>query len=209
MEAAIQAQLDKLEKTIRRACLATILGLLVTPARSESNAWSAPYEQAGIAVEVSHAVDGVVARDLAYREAIRRAWLRLKLALAQPLARASDREIEDMVASIIIEEERVLPNGYRGRLTVRFDPQRVEAIAGLLPPEPDLPAADNAALEPEQGMNKDVPGMGIAEGSGDMPHNVMQVPTAPILNLEQDAVGRRGPARTAPNPDYTPFRFRW
>jgi hypothetical protein len=46
---------------------------------------------------------------------------------------ASDRELLDMVASVIVGEEQTGPHSYRGRLTVRFDPRRVFEISGLAP----------------------------------------------------------------------------
>lgn len=173
----------------RRALPGLLLGLLASAARSQPAAWPLPYEQSGIAVEVAGAADGVIARDQAYGQALRQAWLLLKLALAQPLARASDRQIGDMVAAILVEQEHVSPHGYRGRLTVRFDPHKVAAVAGIAPPAPEEPPAETEAV-PQWEARPD-----IAD------------PAMPPLTEN----GGEAAAPTAPGPQHggAPFWFRW
>ncbi|MBK1659623.1 hypothetical protein [Paracraurococcus ruber] len=114
--------------------LAAWVALPPRAGRAQPAGWPPPYEQRGIAVE-ARAADGVQARDRAWRDARRQGWARLRTALAEPAARATDAEITEMLAAVIIEAEHVAPRAYRGRLTLRFDPERVEAIAGLLPPD--------------------------------------------------------------------------
>ncbi|MDO9713303.1 hypothetical protein [Paracraurococcus lichenis] len=123
----------------RALVLAAGFGVRLAAARAQPAGWPAPFEQRGIEVEVRDAANGVVARDRAYREARRRAWLRLRAALQEPEAPATEAEILAMVASIIVEQEHVAPRAYRGRLTIRFDPDRVAAIVGLYPPDEEEP----------------------------------------------------------------------
>ena len=123
---------------IATALIATVLLLLAggTVARAQSDdpalgstARVAPlvsYSQRGIPAEAS-AENGVIARDRAHAAARRIAWDRLAGGLGITRA-ASDAQIEAMVASIVIEEERILAQRYAGRLTVNFNPSRVRAF---------------------------------------------------------------------------------
>lgn len=170
------------------------LGLLATTARAQPAAWPKPYELVGIAVEVADATNGVVARDQAYRDALRRAWLLLKIALEQPLVRATDKEISDMVAAILVEQERVWPHGYSGRLTVRFDPQQVAAVAGIAQPEPETPPEDEGAPQWQDNPGAAMPDMPPMLSPAE---NDAQVPSPAM------------PGQPMPRGGQAPFWFRW
>lgn len=86
------------------------------------------------------AADAVQARERALANGRRAAWQALAGASAPAL---SDGQIDDLVASIIIEEERVSPTRYSGRITVNFVPDRVRA---LLAGRPAAPGAAPAPL---------------------------------------------------------------
>jgi hypothetical protein len=84
--------------------------------------------QRGIPAEAT-AENGVIARERAHASARRIAWDRLagQIGITR---QASDSQIDDMVASIVIEEERITPTRYSGRITVNFNPSRVRAFGG-------------------------------------------------------------------------------
>ena len=76
--------------------------------------------QTGIPVEAT-AADAVQARDLALAAGRRAALNRLAAAVGTTPPSVSDRQIDAMVASIQIEEERVTSTRYIGRITVVFN----------------------------------------------------------------------------------------
>ncbi|NMJ40383.1 hypothetical protein GWK16_03965 [Roseomonas sp. JC162] len=86
------------------------------------------YVQRGVPAEAT-AENGVIARERAFVAGRRAAWDRIASA-AGVTRQLSDAQIESMVASIIIEEERTSPTRYAGRITVNFVPSRVRAITG-------------------------------------------------------------------------------
>jgi hypothetical protein len=90
-----------------------------------------PYVQRGVPAEAT-AADGVVARERALAAGRRAAWERLAAEIGAP-RNLSDAQIEGLVDSIIIEEERTTPTRYSGRLTVNFNPGRVRAQTGAGP----------------------------------------------------------------------------
>jgi hypothetical protein len=112
---------------------ALLLGLLAAmPPAGPSRAQEAPaavsYSQRGVPAEAT-AENGVIARERAFTAGRRAAWERI--ATAAGVTRSlSDSQIESMVTSIIIEEERTSPTRYTGRITVNFNPGRVRAITG-------------------------------------------------------------------------------
>jgi hypothetical protein len=59
----------------------------------------------------------------------------------------SDAQIEAMVASIIIEEERTSPTRYAGRITVNFNPSLARATLGTAAPA-DGDGASGATARP-------------------------------------------------------------
>ena len=86
------------------------------------------FTQRGVPAEAT-AENGVVARERALANGRRAAWERI--ASAAGVTRSlSDAQIEAMVTSIIIEEERTSPTRYTGRITVNFNPGRARAYTG-------------------------------------------------------------------------------
>jgi hypothetical protein len=112
------------------AILATVMLALAAPAapRAQEAAASVSYTQRGVPAEAT-AENGVIARERAFTAGRRAAWERI--ASAAGVTRSlSDSQIEAMVTSIIIEEERTSPTRYTGRITVNFNPGRVRAVTG-------------------------------------------------------------------------------
>ncbi|MFC7610285.1 hypothetical protein [Teichococcus aestuarii] len=87
-----------------------------------------PYVQRGVPAEAT-AENAVIARTRALAAAQRAAYDRMagELGLTRGL---SDSQIDSLVSSIIVEEERTTRTGYSGRLTVNFNQSRVAARAG-------------------------------------------------------------------------------
>lgn len=86
------------------------------------------FTQRGVPAEAT-AENGVVARERALANGRRAAWERI--ASAAGVTRSlSDAQIESMVSSIIIEEERTSPTRYAGRITVNFNPSRARSYTG-------------------------------------------------------------------------------
>lgn len=114
--------------------IATALLAAAAPAsvRAQDSAPPAPaaisFVQRGVPAEAT-AENGVIARERALAAGRRAAWDRIASA-AGVTRNLSDGQIESMVASIIIEEERTSPTRYAGRITVNFVPSRVRAITG-------------------------------------------------------------------------------
>ena len=84
------------------------------------------FTQRGVPAEAT-AENGVVARERALANGRRAAWERIAPGSGRSL---SDAQIESMVSSIIIEEERTSPTRYTGRITVNFNPGRARAHLG-------------------------------------------------------------------------------
>ncbi len=86
--------------------------------------------QRGVQAEAT-AENAVLARDRAHASARRIAWQRL---LEQTGATGGptppDSQLENMVAALIVEEERTTPTRYSGRLTVQFNPGLVASSTG-------------------------------------------------------------------------------
>lgn len=113
--------------TIRHVMAATVLVLLFcAPLAAQDN----PLVQRGVPAEAT-AENAVLARDRAHASARRIAWQRL---LEQTGATGSptppDSQLENMVAALIVEEERTTPTRYSGRLTVQFNPGLVASTTG-------------------------------------------------------------------------------
>jgi len=120
------------------ATMALLLAWPGTAARAQDDAAleapSAPtpppvsYTQRGVPAEAS-AENGVIAREQGLAAGRRAAWNRLAAGLG--ITRSpSDAQIESMVSSMVIEEERTFPTRYAGRITVNFNPSRVRAFGG-------------------------------------------------------------------------------
>ncbi|WP_270938043.1 hypothetical protein [Falsiroseomonas oryzae] len=91
--------------------------VLSPPALAQSDN---PLVQRNVPAEAT-AENAVVARDRALAAGQRIAYERMAEALGLPRT-ASDSQIESMVASLVIESERVTQRGYSARITVNFNP---------------------------------------------------------------------------------------
>ncbi|MBX9698971.1 MAG: hypothetical protein K2X74_06025, partial [Acetobacteraceae bacterium] len=122
--------------TLRRMLAVAALALLLGDAAAAQESLSSgdPYVQRGVPAEAT-AENGVLARERALAAGRRTAWARLatELGMASPPA-VSDSQLESMVASIVIEQERVTPTRYAGRITVTFNPGRTRGMLGSRAP---------------------------------------------------------------------------
>jgi hypothetical protein len=111
------------------------------PPATEPAVVSDPLIQRGVPAEAS-AENAVVARERALAAGQRTAYERMAPLMGLPLT-ASDQRIEQLVSSIVIEQERVSPTRYAARITVNFNGSRVRAAAapgGAGRPAPGTPA---------------------------------------------------------------------
>jgi hypothetical protein len=142
--------------------LALAAALPVSAPRAQEEPAAVSYVQRGVPAEAT-AENGVVARERALASGRRAAWERI--ASAAGVTRSlTDAQIEAMVASIIIEEERTSPTRYSGRITVNFVPGRVRAVTG-----------GALAADPGRGGGEDTP-------------TRPPPPTAPIVSVEAVAL---------------------
>jgi len=125
------------------AALGCVIGLPIA-ARAEGEEPSAPASetpliQRDIPAEAT-AENAVVARDRALVAGQRIAYERMAASLGLP-ADASDRDIQALVSSLVIESERITPRGYTARITVNFNPPggATAPLAAQVPPP--LPGA--------------------------------------------------------------------
>ncbi|MFC3126619.1 hypothetical protein ACFOD4_16260 [Pseudoroseomonas globiformis] len=84
--------------------------------------------QRGVPAEAT-AENAVIARTRAIASAQRIAYERMASEMGLPRG-LSDSQIDNMVSSIIVEEERTSRTGYNGRLTVNFNPNRLPGAGG-------------------------------------------------------------------------------
>ncbi|WP_159998697.1 hypothetical protein [Roseomonas sp. 18066] len=91
-------------------------------ASSVAEAPADAYTQRGVPAAAT-AENAVIARTRAIAQAQRTAYERMAESLGLPRG-LSDSQIDSMVSSIIVEEERSTRSGYSGRLTVNFNPGR-------------------------------------------------------------------------------------
>lgn len=116
------------------ALLALLLALLPVAAQEMApNSSGNPYAQSGIPAEAT-AENGVLARERAFAAGRRAAWNRLASELGISPPAISDSQLESMVTSIVIEQERVSPTRYSGRITVNFNPGRARGVLGSRAP---------------------------------------------------------------------------
>lgn len=117
--------------TTRHLMAAGLMALLFClPAVAQDN----PLVQRGIPAEAT-AENAVTARDRAHASARRIAFQRMMEALGGPAGSTpSDSQLENMVAAMIVEEERTTPTRYAGRLTVQFSAARVTSATGRAVP---------------------------------------------------------------------------
>lgn len=120
---------------------AQLLAPPVPAAPAEAPAGTINLTQRGIPAEAS-AENGVLARERALAAGRRAAWERLATEAGTTAPNLSDAQIEAMVSSIVIEQERTSPTRYTGRITVNFNGNRVRtALAGRVPGLPPVAAA--------------------------------------------------------------------
>jgi hypothetical protein len=95
---------------------ALLLGLVLLA--GQPRAQDNPLVQRDVPAEAT-AENAVVARDRALASGQRLAYERMAAQLGMPRS-LSDRDIEALVASLVIESERITARGYVGRITVNF-----------------------------------------------------------------------------------------
>lgn len=122
------------------ACVLALLFCL--PAAAQDN----PLLQRGVPAEAT-ADNAVTARDRAHASARRIAYQRMAEALGANASPPSDSQLEQMVAALIVEEERTTPTRYSGRLTVQFNRGLVASVTGR-----SVPNAGGSA-----GLNLNIP----------------------------------------------------
>jgi hypothetical protein len=131
-------------RTIRHLLAAAVLTLLFCPPLA---AQDNPLVQRGVPAEAT-AENAVLARDRAHASARRIAWQRLMEQSGGPTGSVpADSQLENMVAALIVEEERTTPTRYSGRLTVQFNPGLVASATGrsFAPAAPGGAAGGGAA----------------------------------------------------------------
>lgn len=125
-----------------RVLAALVVGLLLAaaspalaqPADPPATSSGDPYVQTGVPAEAT-AENGVLARERALAAGRRTAWARLAAEVGLSSAPSvSDQQLESMVSSIVIEQERVTPTRYSGRITVNFNPGRARGMLGSRAP---------------------------------------------------------------------------
>ncbi|MDB5380955.1 MAG: hypothetical protein JWO26_587 [Rhodospirillales bacterium] len=121
------------------ARLGAMLILLALPAQAEQ----AEYSQRGVPAEAT-AENGVVARDRALASARRIAWGRV--AGDSAARNLSDGQIEALVESIVIEEERTGPTRYTGVVTVNFRRSGSAAVLSGVDPATALAPRSTATV---------------------------------------------------------------
>jgi hypothetical protein len=115
-----------------------------------------PFVQRGVPAEAT-AENGVLARERALAAGRRAAWGRLTAEAGLPGGVAlGDGQIEGLVDSIVIEQERVAPTRYSARITVNFNPGRVRSVLGSrapggAPARPAEAAPEGTAAAPRPG----------------------------------------------------------
>ena len=105
------------------------LAQFAAPDQTATSAGVPNLTQRGIPAEAT-AENGVLARERALASGRRLAWEKLAAEAGAPAGNLSDRRIEGMVSSIVIEQERTSPTRYTGRITVNFDANRVRSALG-------------------------------------------------------------------------------
>ena len=91
----------------------------------------------------------MLAKEKALAAGRRAAWAKLLAEAGTTGPNLSDSQIDDMVSSIVIEQERISPTRYSGRITVNFSANRVRsALGGRVP---GLAPAATASAAPAAG----------------------------------------------------------
>jgi hypothetical protein len=107
------------------ACASFWLSLISLPALAQFSDMGA-LTQRGVVAEAT-AENGVVAQERAFAAGRRSAWDRIQ-GVVNPPRRPTDRELDRMVRSIVIEQETTGPQRYSGRLTIQFDAAAVQSF---------------------------------------------------------------------------------
>jgi hypothetical protein len=104
-------------------------------AAAPADAAALNFTQRGVPAEAS-AENGVLAKERALAAGRRAAWQQMAAEAGTTLPNLSDSQIENLVSSIVIEQERTSPTRYSGRITVNFSAARVRnALGGQRPAE--------------------------------------------------------------------------
>lgn len=126
---------------LAQATPGAVFGSRPAPLAADAGAFT----QRGVPAEAS-AENAVVARERALASGQRLAWQRLAGALGANPA-ASDAQIDLLVDSVVIEQERTTLTGYSGRITVAFNAARVQDFtAGRSVSRPAAPGALGPAV---------------------------------------------------------------
>ena len=119
---------------LAQATPGAVFGAQAPPVVADSGAFT----QRGVPAEAT-AENAVVARERALANGQRLAWQRLAGEIGGNAA-ASDAQIDLLVDSIVIEQERSTRTGYAARVTVAFNPGRVQDfLAGRSVSRPAAP----------------------------------------------------------------------
>lgn len=203
----------------RLAATAVITGLLFMPGLAGAQEGGNGFVQRGITVETS-AENAVIARNRALATAQRQAYDKMASELGFSRS-ASDSQIDGMVDSIIVEQERATRTGYNGRLTVNFNPRRVASFAGISaggagatassggggsPVAPGAPpanlAASTAAFNPASAFVESVTQFNGMQGWLDLRRRLLaqpEVASVDILAIAVDGATLRLGLRLPPN----------
>ncbi|MDB5371283.1 MAG: hypothetical protein JWP20_2841, partial [Roseomonas sp.] len=198
----------------RLAATAVITGLLGMPLLAHAQE-SGGFVQRGVKVEAT-AENAVIARTRALASAQRQAFEKMAAELGISRS-ASDSQIDGLVDSIIIEQERATRTGYNGRLTVNFNPRRVAnfggvsaggggAVAGSDAAPPVVPgnlnASAPAAFNPASAFVESVTAFGGMQEWLDLRRRLLagpEVASVDILAIAVDGARLRLGLRTPPN----------
>lgn len=148
--------------------------------------------QRGIPAEAS-AENGVLAKERALAAGRRAAWERLATEAGTTAPNLSDSQIDNMVSSIVIEQERTSPTRYAGRITVNFNGNRVRgALAGRVPglaPPAAAAAAGGATATPGGPASNWVDAVAIYHSMGEWLEMLRRLKGAgPVASVELRAI---------------------
>ncbi|MES2713210.1 MAG: hypothetical protein V4653_16645 [Pseudomonadota bacterium] len=125
----------------RLGAMLIVVGVLLLAPTAQAQ--QPEYSQRGVPAEAT-AENGVVARDRALASARRIAWGRVA---GDSAARSlSDSQIEALVESIVIEEERTGPTRYTGVVTVNFRRSGSQAVLSGVDPSTALAPRSTATV---------------------------------------------------------------
>ncbi|MDO9710475.1 hypothetical protein [Paracraurococcus lichenis] len=120
------------------------------PVPADPAAATLSFAQHGIPAEAS-AENGVLAKERALAAGRRLALQKLATEAGLTAPNLSDSQIDDLVDSIVIEQERTSPTRYSGRITVNFNAGRARRALGAPAPGGLPPVAGAAAAAANAG----------------------------------------------------------